>query len=288
MFISIMKRLRVESLKGIAIIGCGAIGGIIAKAVDEGKVEGVEIIYLFDINREKANKLVASLKGSKPKVAGSLDEILSDERVNLVVEAATPDAVKEYGERILLAGKDLMVLSVGAFHDQEFYERVIRILKKKKVHIYIPSGAISGIDAVKAAAIERINSVELITRKPPVAFKGNKYVEEKGIRLDEVKEALILFEGSAREAAQLFPKGINVALTLSLAGIGADKTKVKVIADPTIDKNIHEIHVEGSFGRMTCITRNNPSPENPETSYLAALSAIRMLKQLTEGFIVGT
>ncbi|MBS7288142.1 MAG: aspartate dehydrogenase [Candidatus Freyarchaeota archaeon] len=271
----------------VAIIGCGVIGSILARAIDKGKVGGAKLAYLFDVDREKAVKLAASLS-RRPKVAENIDEILMDQAVNLVVEAATPTAVKDYSEKVLLAGKNLMVLSVGAFYDKEFYERILNIVEEKKVYVYIPSGAISGIDAVKAAAMEHIERVELITRKPPAAFKGNEYVTRKGVNLDEVREPMVLFEGTARDAARLFPKGINVALTLSLAGIGADKTKVKVVVDPTVKKNIHEIHVEGAFGKLTCITQNYPAPENPETSYLAALSAIRTLKQLTERFRVGT
>jgi len=274
-------------LINIAIVGCGAIGSTLARAIDEGKAGEVELAYLFDVIREKAVKLASSLR-KRPKVAENISEILSDEKVNVVVEAATPTAVKEYGERVLLAGKDFMVLSVGAFYDQDFYERILRTLKERNVHVYIPSGAISGIDAVKAAAMEHIDKVELVTRKPPVAFKGNEYVKQKGINVDKIEKPVVLFEGTAREAARLFPKGINVALTLGLAGIGADETKVKVIADPTVKKNIHEVHVEGAFGKLTCITQNYPAPENPETSYLAALSAIRTLRQLTERFKVGT
>ncbi|MEM3568175.1 MAG: aspartate dehydrogenase [Candidatus Jordarchaeales archaeon] len=274
-------------LINVAIIGCGAIGSTLAKAIDEGKAGDVELIYLFDVVKEKAVKLADSLK-RRPKVAGSIDEVVNDKKVNIVIEAAAPSAVKDYSEKVLLAGKDLMVLSVGAFYDQNFYEKILKILEERGVHVYIPSGAISGIDAVKAAAMEQIERVELVTRKPPAAFRGNEYVKQKGINLDEVSEPTVLFEGAAREAARLFPKGINVALTLSLAGVGADKTRVKVIVDPTVKKNIHEIHVEGAFGKLTCITQNYPSPENPETSYLAALSAIRTLKQMTEKFRVGT
>ncbi|MEM1723509.1 MAG: aspartate dehydrogenase [Candidatus Jordarchaeales archaeon] len=271
----------------VAIIGCGVIGSTLAKAIDEGRAGSVKLIYLFDVNREKAVKLASSLKG-KPKVAESVNEILSDRSVDLVIEAAAPSAVKEYGEKILLSGKNLMVMSVGAFSDQDFYEKILRIVRERNVHVYIPSGAVSGIDAIKAASMESIERVELVTRKPPAAFKGNEYVKQKGVDLDKLKEPLVLFEGTAREAARLFPKGMNVALTISLAGIGADKTKVKVVADPTIKKNVHEIYVEGAFGKLTCITQNFPSPENPETSYLAALSAIKTLKQLTERFKVGT
>ncbi|MHA1606484.1 MAG: aspartate dehydrogenase [Candidatus Freyarchaeota archaeon] len=271
----------------VAIVGCGVIGGILARAIDEGRAGDVELVYLFDLDGEKARRLADSLK-RRVRVAGSIDEIVRDETVNLVVEAAAPSAVKEYGEKVLMAGKDLMVLSVGAFHDQELYDRIVEILRERDVHVYIPSGAISGLDAVKAAAMEELEVVELVTRKPPRAFKGNRYVESKGIDLDKVTRPTVLFEGSAREAAPLFPKGINVALSLSLAGIGADRTKVKVIADPTINRNVHEIHAKGSFGRLLCVTHNYPSPENPETSYLAALSAVRTLRNLTEKLRIGT
>lgn len=257
----------------LAIIGCGNIGGAIAKAID--KEQGFNLVALFDIDPERANALGRELK-SKPVVVSRIEDILKDKGIDLVVESASQDAVRHYGMKILESGKDLMLMSVGAFTDDILFERMKRIAEEKNLKIYIPSGAIVGIDGLKSANMAKIDSVMLTTRKNPKSLDV------------EVDKETVLYEGPARDGVRKYPKNVNVASTLSLAGIGLDKTKLRIIADPSVDKNIHEIKLRGDFGEFTVREENIPSLENPKTSYLAVLSAIATLKKINEVVQIGT
>jgi aspartate dehydrogenase len=150
------------------------------------------------------------------------------------------------------------------------------ISDKRKLKIYIPSGAVAGIDGLKAALLGGVAQVTLTTRKNP------KNLDVK------VKKETILYEGPAREGIKKYPKNVNVAATLSLAGIGLDKTLLRIIADPKTEKNTHEILVKGAFGSFSVLLENTPSPDNPKTSYLAILSAMAMLKKMSEPVEIGT
>ncbi|MHA1593217.1 MAG: aspartate dehydrogenase [Candidatus Baldrarchaeia archaeon] len=275
------------SKMGVGIIGCGAIGTVLARAIDEGKAGNAELIILYDIVREKAEVLANSLR-KRPIVASSFKEVIENPRVQLVIEAASQDAVRQYAIEVLRSGKDLMVMSVGAFSDTALFEEVRRIAEETRRKVYIPSGAIVGIDGIKAASVVGIEELVLVTRKPPRALSDAPYLVEKGINLENIKEPVVVYEGPAREAAIKFPKNINVAMTLSIASIGPERTKVRIIADPTLDRNMHEIRARGPFGEIITIAKNVPSPSNPRTSYLAALSAIRTLRKITEPIVIGT
>ncbi|MEM2995380.1 MAG: aspartate dehydrogenase domain-containing protein, partial [Candidatus Bathyarchaeia archaeon] len=168
--------------------------------------------------------------------------------------------------------------------DDELLKQLINHAQKHNRKIYVPSGAIVGIDNIKSASLGKIYEVTLTTRKPAKSFEDT----HAKLKLDKIKQPTLIYEGAAREAVKLFPTNINVAATLSLAGIGPDKTKVKIIADPTIEDIIHEIHVKGEFGEIETKTISKPFPRNPRTSYIAALSAIATLKKLTENLVVGT
>ncbi|MEM2849165.1 MAG: aspartate dehydrogenase [Candidatus Bathyarchaeia archaeon] len=268
------------------MIGCGAIGSYLAKALDSGVLDGLELKIVYDRDVEKAWKLANSLE-CKPRIASNISEVLEGD-VELVVEAASQDAVREYGLSIIEAGKNLMVMSVGALADLELYEKLRDAASRRKVEVLIPSGALAGLDAVKAAGLAKINSVTLTSRKPPKVFVDNPYVKSKGVDLNRLTEPVVLYEGPALEACKLFPSSINVAATLSLASIGPGKVKVKIIADPRVSGNIHEVVVEGEFGKLCCITENRPTPENPKTSFLASLSALAMLKKTVEKVRIGT
>jgi len=266
----------------IGIIGCGAIGTVLAKAVED--IDEIEKVYLLNTISEKAERLAASLKKGIPKQ--DINDFIDD--VRLVVESASIDAVKEYGEFVLSHGKDFMVMSVGAFADKKLMEKLIDTAKTNKCKIYLPSGAIAGVDGVKSASGSRIDEIMLVTRKPPAGLKDVKYLKDKGVDVEKIKKETVVFEGSAYEAIKYFPKNINVAVCLSVAGIGVDKTKVKLVCDPKIRQNIHKIVVKGGFGEITTETKNFPCPTNPRTSYLAALSAVATLKKIVSPLQVGT
>ncbi|MBS7646555.1 MAG: aspartate dehydrogenase [Candidatus Bathyarchaeia archaeon] len=270
---------------GIGLIGCGAIGTMLAQAIDKGQAGNTCLIMVFDKNVEKAKALAHKLR-NKPNVAGKFEELLECGDVELVVEAASQEAVRTYAFKVLEAGKDLMVMSVGALVDPELTSKISFAAKERGRKVYVPSGAIAGLDGVKASAMGKIEKVVLTTRKPVEALKDNTYFKDRFG--GKIKEPTIIYEGPAMEACKLFPVNVNVAATLSLAGVGVEKTTVKVVADPTLKRNVHEIEVKGEFGELRIHVENVPTAENPKTSYLAALSAIATLKRITEPIVIGT
>ena len=260
---------------------------MIARAIDTGEAGEVTLKSVYDIVREHAERL-ASILSKKPKIARDADEILMDDGISLIIEAASQEAVRQYAVKALSNGKDLMIMSAGALIDDEFFNEVSRAAREHGKKVYVPSGAIVGLDNVKAAAVRSIEEVMLVTRKPPKSFEGAPFIRERNIDLSGISEETVLFEGSAREAVRLFPRNVNVSASLSLAGVGADRTKVRIIADPKADRITHEIHVRGEFGEILTKTINKPFPENPKTSYIAALSAIATLRKISGSIVVGT
>lgn len=271
----------------VAIIGCGAIGSILANAIDQGRAGKSDLRFLFDLDSERAEDLAKELE-SPPNVADELGEILDDESVDLVIEAASQEAVIQDSVEVLRSGKDLMVMSVGAFSNSGLLKKVREVAGEEGGKVYLPSGALVGLDGVKSADMEDIEEISLITRKPPEVLSTSKYVQEQDMDLSDLDGPRTIFESSAKDAVKAFPESVNVAASLSLAGPGFERTKVKIVADPSLHSNVHEIKVEGEAGELTARTKNVPSPDNPKTSYLAALSAIRMLRSLTEVISVGT
>ncbi|MEM1509376.1 MAG: aspartate dehydrogenase [Thermofilaceae archaeon] len=260
-------------MKGLAIIGCGAIGGIIAKAVDDGLIEA-ELLYLFDVDCQKAERLVASLRRQKPRVASSVIEVAEDPRIDTVVEAASQEAVTRYAEQLLKAGKELVVLSVGALLKTE----IKPLLDKYWSRIHVPSGALAGFDAVKALALVGVDRIELTTRKHPSKLSDTPYVKSRGLDLNSLEKPTLIFEGTATEAVEAFPHSLNVAAALAL--VSNAPVHVKVIADPRAERNIHEVMVHSKASTLLIKVENVPHPDNPRTSYLAALSTISLLRDL--------
>ncbi|MBU0623820.1 MAG: aspartate dehydrogenase [Candidatus Thermoplasmatota archaeon] len=265
----------------ICVIGCGAIGTTIARAVEP--MPEINIVYLTDRSKECATRLQEKM--TKVRYVPDIVPILND--IQLVVEAASQDAARYYVPLALSAGVDVLVMSVGVFQDEEFQKDVFKLAKRKSVKIYMPSGAIGGIDALGAASLEQIDEVTLTTTKPPSAFGPNPYLESKGIVASELRERTELFYGTAREAVKHFPQNINIAATISLTGIGFEKTSIRIMCDPQVQTNEHHLKAKGKFGELDVVTRNVPSPRNPKTSYLAALSAISAIKKITGTIWVG-
>lgn len=267
----------------IGIIGCGAIGTEICKAIDNNVINA-ELVAIYDRNSVNTEKMLKLLKNKPPVLLP--EELIR--QVDIVIECASIQAVREYGRMVLESGKDLMVLSAGAFTDPDLADEFTAAAKAHKCRIYVPSGAIVGLDGLRSASVAAVSKVILTTTKNPDGLRGAPYVIENNIDLDSFREKTLLFEGNAWEAVRAFPANVNVGASLSLAGVGAKKTGVRVFVDPGVSRNIHEITVEGDFGRFTCCVENAPSPVNPRTSYLASLSAIAFLKKLTEPFWIGT
>lgn len=269
----------------VGLVGCGAIGTVLAQAIDEGQAGDTCLVMVYDRIAEKAKALSQKLK-SKPKIAENFNELLESRDIELVIEAASQDAVRAYALKVLEVGKSLMIMSVGALVDSKLVKKIGCLAKEKGVKVYIPSGAIAGLDGLKSALIGNVESVTLTTRKPLEALKDAHYFKEKyGVK---IVNPTIICEGTATEACKLFPTNVNVAATLGLAGLGPGKTKVKIIADPHISRNIHEIEVKGEFGELKIHVENVPFIDNPKTSYLAALSAVATLKEITEPLLIGT
>ena len=260
-------------------------GTQIALAIDSGEIPGT-LTHVFDESKEKSSFLVEKLK-SKPEIVEN-SHLLSSNPVDIVVEAASQDAVRDAGLSILQNKKDLMIMSVGALLDESIYDILSDACEHFKKTIYLPSGAIAGLDGIKSVKDE-LESVTITTTKHPRSLKGAKFFENSEINLNEINSPTVIFEGTAKEAVLLFPANINVAALLSLTGIGSEKTGVKIIADPNTDKNTHHIEAEGKFGKMTFTIENYPDENNPKTSRLAILSAIQTLrKYCSDDIQIGT
>ncbi|MBN1677836.1 MAG: aspartate dehydrogenase [Candidatus Thermoplasmatota archaeon] len=265
----------------ICVIGCGAVGTTIARAVEA--VPDIDVVYLTDRSKECATRLQEKM--TKVRYVPDIVPILTD--IALVVEAASQEAARYYLPLALSAGVDILVMSVGVFQDDEFQTDAFRLAKRKGARVYMPSGAIGGVDALSAASLEDIQEVTLTTTKPPSAFEMNPYLESKGIAASSLRERTEVFFGTAREAVKHFPQNINVAATISLAGIGFERTKIRIVCDPQVATNEHHLKAKGTFGELDVVTRNVPSPRNPKTSFLAALSAISAIKKITGVVWVG-
>ncbi len=252
----------------VGIIGCGAIANIMTNFAVEGKL-GVDLKYFYDRDIERAENLALQVDGT---VVLEIEDML--DKVDLVIEAASPQSVSEIVPLILKHGVNVLIMSIGALMDFELKSNLEKIAESTGAKLYAPSGAIVGLDGIKAASIGKIKEASLITRKPPRSL---------GI---SAEGETILYEGKASDAVKEFPTNINVAAALSLA-CGKD-VKVKIIADPSVDRNMHEVHVIGDSGEFTTITKNVRCSMNPKTSVLAAYSAIKLLKSLNENIVVGT
>ncbi|HJT85917.1 MAG TPA: aspartate dehydrogenase [Nitrososphaeraceae archaeon] len=277
--------------KNISIIGCGAIGSELALSVDKTMNENISISSLLDIKLENAEGLKSKLSNNNPLVFNNFSDYIKSANfkdVNLVIEAASQNALTNYLNDIILLKKDLLVMSVGAFANAEFFSQVVKNVEKNDINLYLPSGAIAGIDAIKSVK-SSISYLTLTTTKNPNSLKDSPFFKKNNITVDAIKKRTLIFEGSAIEAVENFPANVNVAALLGLTGIGLEKTKVNVIADPSLRINKHEIKVIGKFGELIIRVKNIPSSTNPKTSYLAILSIIESLRSITtKGIKYGT
>ena len=272
-------------MKRIGILGCGAIGTQIALAIDSGRIPAT-LTHVYDIEQSHAENLVSKLK-QKPEVVSN-SHLLSSNSVELVVEAASQDAVRNDAVSILQNKKDMMIMSAGALLDESVFEVISDACRDFGKTVYLPSGAIAGLDALKSVRDE-LESVVLVTTKNPNSLKGAPFFDSSDIDPEKISESTVLFDGTAKEAVSLFPKNVNVSALLSLVGLGGDNTSVRVVADPNTDKNTHEINANGEFGNMKITVENVPDSMNPKTSRLATLSAIELLRQIcTKEVQIGT
>ena len=255
----------------VGIVGMGVIGTHIAKAIANG-IHGITL---------------SGVTVRRPTTAGGLPAFSIEElihRSDLVVEAATQFALREFAPAVLTAGRNLMVLSVGGLVG--VLDEWAKLADAHGARILVPSGAIAGLDGMKGAREGAITSVTMETRKPPRGLAGAPYVVQQRIDLDAIKAETLIFEGPAAEAVKAFPANVNVVAALSLAGVGPERTRIKIFAVPGQERNQHRIVIAGEFGRLRIEVENVPS-ENPRTGKLSYLSAIAMLRELGTAVRVG-
>ncbi len=263
----------------VAIAGLGPIGRKTAEALDKG-IDGLVLAAVSAQHPEKHRGWLGSLK--TPPAVLSI-EGLSDV-ADIVIECAPAKLVRSIVAPFVAKGKTAIVLSAGALLENE---DLIALAKQNGGQIMVPTGALIGLDAVTAAAVGEIHSVRMVTRKPVQGLAGAPYLVENKIDIEQIKEPLKIFDGTAREAAKGFPANLNVAVALSLAGIGPDRTRLEIWADPALTRNVHRVDVESDSARFSMSIENIPS-ENPKTGRITALSVIALLRKQFAPLRVGT
>ena len=263
----------------VAIAGLGPIGTKVAEALDLG-IDGLMLTAVSVQNPEKHLGWLGRLT-TRPAVL-PIDQLT--EAADIVIECAPGRLLRSIVAPFVGSGKIAVVLSAGALLDNE---DLIELAKQNGGQIVVPTGALIGLDAVTAAAVGNIHSVRMVTRKPVQGLAGAPYIVENNIDIERITEPLRIFEGTAREAAKGFPANLNVAVALSLAGIGPDRTRLEIWADPTVTRNIHRVEVESDSARFSMSIENIPS-ENPKTGRITALSVIAYLRKQRSALRVGT
>ena len=268
----------------IGIVGCGAIGGSLAGIISKKYCRKAQVSGLFDLDFKKTFLLAKKIGLNKSLAKKNLNSLISG--CDLVFEATSADYSWELCRQVLPKGRDIMIMSVGgiAMHANE----LLALADKYNRRVFVPSGAISGVDALKAAVCSGIKKVTLITTKPAKAFESVAFVRKNKIDLKAIKTEKVIFDGNAVEAVKNFPQNINVAAVLSLAGLGLNKTRVRIVASSRIKKNIHEIEIISDAAMIRTRTENIAHPDNPKTSFLAVLSAEAVIKQILSPVKIGT
>ncbi|MGD0102900.1 MAG: aspartate dehydrogenase [Rhodopila sp.] len=263
----------------VAIAGLGAIGLPLARALDDG-VDGLRLVAVASGDSVKARANLAGFR-APPRIV-ELPELAD---ADIVVEAAPSAIFERIALPALEAGRIFIAASAGALLPRM---HLARLARRTGARIIVPTGALLGLDAVRAAAEGRVDSVTIETRKPPIGLIGAPYLVTHGIDVSDLASPLLVFEGNALDAAAGFPANVNVAAALALAGIGPMRTRVRIWADPGVTRNIHTIRVEAEAARFTMTIENVPSPDNPRTGRLTALSLLACLRGLVSTVKVGS
>jgi aspartate dehydrogenase len=258
----------------VALLGGGTIARLLLEHARERGIPGVTLVAVAGRGAASRGERLAREHGLA-FVAGR--EALLAQRPDAVVEAASHEAVREHLVPLLEAGVGVVVLSAGALADDRLRSAAEQAAARSGAPLLVPSGGIGGLDALRTACLAGVDEVSIQVAKPPAAWRGIPYVERLGANLEG---ACTLYDGPAREGVSHFPQNVNIAAVLSLAGVGLDRTRLKVVSDPTLTLNTHTIKVAGRTGRITLVLENVPSPENPKTSWLACYSAVAALRAL--------
>lgn len=265
----------------LAVAGLGAIGVAVARRVASGSVPNVELAAVSARDPDKARRSLAGLAVQPPLLP--LDELA--DAADVVVECLPPRAFAAVAEPAVERGRIFMPLSVGALLD---HMHLVDRARETGARILVPTGALLGLDAIRAAAEGEIASVKIVTRKPPAGLAGAPLLVAKGISVEGLKEPLLVFQGTAREAIAGFPANVNVAVALSLAGIGPDRTRAEIWADPGVSRNTHTVLVKSDVADLTMTIENIPSEENPRTGRITSASVLAALRRLTSPLVVGS
>lgn len=263
----------------VALIGCGAIGRAVARAFGRGRLPG-RLVAVCDLDAARAASVAALLR-PRPRVTSLIGAVRS---ADIVVECASAAAVAGVVRAARARGKDVLAVSVAGLLG---HPELLRPSSVGRGRLVVPSGALGALDALRAAREAGLSAVTLTSSKPPRAYAGAPYVVARRIDLARIRTRTVLYRGNALGAARGFPANLNVAATVSLAGIGARRTRVTIVADPHLQANVHELSATGAAGRFTARFENRPFPENPKTSYLAAVAVIASLRRLLEDVSIG-
>jgi aspartate dehydrogenase len=265
----------------LAIAGLGAIGLPVARRVDAGDIPGVTLAAVAVRDEVKARKAMAGFR-SRPPLMGLA--ALADV-ADVIVESLPSKHFLDVAEPAVARGRIFMPLSVGALID---HMQLVDRARTTGARIIVPTGALLGLDAVRATAEGQIVSARIVTRKPPAGLAGAPLLVAKGLSVEGLEAPLRVFAGSAREAIAGFPANVNVSVALSLAGIGPDRTQVEVWADPGVTRNTHTVTVKSDSSDLTMTIENIPDPDNPRTGRITALSVLAALRRLTAPLVVGS
>lgn len=264
----------------VGIIGFGTLGKSISELIEAKKAGNIILKSILVRN------LPDSIDESdySYSITNNEDQFFKQE-LDIIIEAAGHNAIHQYGEKVLNSGSSLIILSVGALSDQDFYERLHQTATVNNKQLIIPSAAIAGLDRIAAGSLGEIEEIKIVTRKPVRSWYGT--IAEEKIDLETLTEPYCIFEGNARNAAKLFPENVNVSAALSIAGVGFEDTKVEVYVDPTIQSNVHTILAKGYFGQVEIVVQNTQFKTNPKSSPIVAMSVAKTLRNLSTSIVIG-
>lgn len=272
-----------EKTLRVAVLGGGTIGRLLLQKAPG--LPGVRVVGV--VGRGPQSRGASLAREFDVPYAHDMEGLLAW-RPDVVVEAASHEAVRQHLVRLLEKAVSVVVLSAGALVDDALRANAQAAAASSGALLFVPSGGIGGLDALKTACLAGVDEVSIQVAKPPAAWKGIPYVTAQKFELDGLERPLTLFEGTAREGVPHFPQNVNIAAVLSMAGIGLDRTRLRVVADPALTLNTHTIRVRGRTGNMTVVLENVPAPENPKTSWLACYSALAALQSIQSKARFGT
>jgi len=259
----------------IGLIGLGAIGDVVAAAIAAKVLPDVEIA---------AGLVRTARSGPSPFLVTNDPDAFFDVKVDAVIEGAGHEAIRSHAERALKRS-DLLVTSVGALTDDALRERLIATARDNGHRLILPSAGIGALDILSAAAIGGLDEVVMIVRKQPSAWLDTE--AEKLVDLHNLKEPAIVYDGPAREGARRYPRNVNISAAVSLAGIGLDRTRLQIVADPTITTHVIEVRARGAFGSYTFVEDLLPTVSNPKTGMVVGMAIVKAVRQLSSPFVIG-